>query len=238
MARSQLLQLIVETAAHVIDAQAGSLCLLNEEAQELTFEVALGEVAEEMKKVTLPVGHGVAGLVALSGHPMAVSDAQMDWRHASEVAQRVGYSPKSILAVPLIYNEQVIGVLELLDKIGARGFTSADIETLGLFANTAAIAIQQSRVHSALAALVGEVLLSIGGPGAVRAPADIRSSGVFAAVLEEDASFRRTVHLAELVHEVAQQGDRELAMCEQILDAVASYLRVRPGWVAGPTAFR
>src|SRR5436190_12662437 len=116
VSHSRLLEMIVEAAAQVISARAASLFLVNEETQELIFEVALGQKAQEVKKFSVPLGHGIAGLVALSGQPMAISDAQHDPRQASDIAQSVGYVPQSILCVPLFYNEEIIGVLELLDK--------------------------------------------------------------------------------------------------------------------------
>ena len=54
--------MIVEAAAQVISARAASLFLVNEETQELIFEVALGQKAQEVKKFSVPLGHGIAGL--------------------------------------------------------------------------------------------------------------------------------------------------------------------------------
>src|SRR4051794_40981135 len=89
MTHSRLLEMIVETAAHVIYARAAALFLIDEEAQELIFEVALGSKAEEVKKFRVPLGHGIAGLVAVSGQPMAVSDADRDPRQAADIARDV-----------------------------------------------------------------------------------------------------------------------------------------------------
>jgi signal transduction protein with GAF and PtsI domain len=110
---SQLLEMIVRTASHVIAARAASLCLLDEARQELVFEVVLGEKAEELRKIRVPIGHGIAGLVAMTGQPMAISDVQEDPRHASDIARRIGCMPRSIIAVPLFYADRIIGVLEL-----------------------------------------------------------------------------------------------------------------------------
>src|SRR5689334_16483173 len=62
---SRLLEMIVETAAQVISARAASLFLIDRESQQLVFEVALGQKGEEVKKFTVPLGHGIAGLVAV-----------------------------------------------------------------------------------------------------------------------------------------------------------------------------
>lgn len=225
---SRLLEMIVEAAAHVISAQAASLFLIDEETQELVFEVALGSKAEEVKKFRVPLGHGIAGLVAVTGQPMAVSDAERDPRQAADIAQSVGYTPQSILCVPLFYQEQVIGVLELLDKEGASSFSAMDMEDLGLFANQAAIAIEQSRTNRNVAALLREVLESIG-----RTTGDHRQelqerARAFAERLEEDTAFRRALDLARLVQEIANRGENELKGCEAILRGFAEYLRSRP----------
>jgi signal transduction protein with GAF and PtsI domain len=98
---SRLLEMIVETAAHAISARAAALFFIDEEAQELVFEVALGSKAEEAKKFRVPLGHGIAGLVAVSGQPMAVSDAESNPHQAADIARSVGYTPQSILCVPL-----------------------------------------------------------------------------------------------------------------------------------------
>src|SRR5262249_54065361 len=113
-----LLELLVETAMEVISARAAALCLVSGETQERFLEVAFGQKAEEIKKFRVPLGRGIAGLVASTGQPMAVSDAQRDPRQAADIAERVGYHPRTILCVPLLYNDDVIGVLELLDRDG------------------------------------------------------------------------------------------------------------------------
>lgn len=76
VAHARLLEMIVETAAHVIPSRAASLFLVDEKTEELIFEVALGSKADEVRKFRIPLGHGIAGLVAVSGQRMAVSDAE------------------------------------------------------------------------------------------------------------------------------------------------------------------
>jgi len=224
---SNLLQRIVETAAGVISSRAAALFLVDEATQDLRFEVALGERAEELKDVRVPLGHGIAGGVALSGQPMAVSDVQKDERWAAEIGEQVGYAPESILCVPLFYEDAVIGVLELLDKEGAASFDEDDIRTLSLFANQAAVAIEQSRVQESAGALVASVLRSVvtNGEGVDESlENDIRE---LSASLEEDELFLRSLRLAELVHEIGREGERELDACQHILESFAAYLRAR-----------
>ena len=223
---SRLLAMVVETAASVIPSRAASLFLIDEEAGELVFEVALGSKAEEVSKFRVPLGHGIAGLVAVSGQPMAISDARSDPRRAADIARSVGYEPESILCVPLFYDEEVIGVLELLDPEGTPSYSAADMATLGLFANQAAVAIEQSRNQRNLAALFGEVLGSLRGPDEHRGLGEEGRS--FVAGVEEDPSHRRALGLAALVREISHAGEEEHRACRAILEGFAGYLRSRP----------
>jgi GAF domain-containing protein len=223
----RLLELIVETAAAVIGANAGSLFLVDEAAGELIFEVALGPKATEVKRVRVPLGHGVAGLVAISGQPLVISNAQSDARHAADIAQNVGYLPESILCVPLFYGDRTIGVLELLDKIGAASFSPSDIHTLGLFANQAAVAIELSRTRRDLSEFLIEILGSTDGSGAAE-PLLERVRAFASSVGAHDAGFRNALELAGLVQEIAAQGESEYAACQAILRGFADYLRQRP----------
>lgn len=223
---SRLLEMIVETAAYVIKARAASLFLIDEQARELVFEVALGQKAEEAKKFRVPLGHGIAGLVAATGQPMAISDAQSDPRHAREIAESIGYMPQSILCVPLFSHDQVIGVLELLDKEGASSFSAADMEALSLFANQAAVAIEQSRTHRDLVALITEALRASGGLHDQQ-PVQERVRALVAGV-EEDAAYHRALDLAALVQEIAEEGENETKACQAILRGFVEYLRSRP----------
>lgn len=225
---SRLLEMIVETAAHVIPSRAASLFLLDEESEELVFEVALGSKADEVKKFRVPLGHGIAGLVAVSAQPMAVSEAQKDPRRAADIAESVGYAPESILCVPLFYDDEVIGVLELLDREGAPSYNASDMETLGLFANQAAVAIEQSRAQDDLAALLGGILTSLGGMPDHRAEGLREGVGAFVEGVEADAAHGRALELAGLVREISRSGQEEFAACRTILRGFAEYLRSKP----------
>lgn len=228
VSHTRLLEMIVQTAAHVIAARSAALFLIDYEAQALTFEVALGPKAHEVKKFRVPLGHGIAGLVAVSGQPMAISDAQNNPNQALDIAQSVNYLPESILCVPLFYNDQVIGVLELLDKEGDTAFSAADLEALSLFANQAAVAIEQSKIHRHVSALLIDVLSSVGDPSERHMSEIQREAAAFAAELEDDTSYRRTLELARTVQDIVAQGENEFIACQAILNGFAEYLRSRP----------
>jgi GAF domain-containing protein len=228
VSHSRLLEMIVGTAAGVIPSRSAALFLIDEEAEELVFQVALGPEAEQVKDLRVPLGHGIAGLVAVSGQPMAISDAKSDPRQAADIAKSVGYEPESILCVPLFYDEEVVGVLELLDREGASSYSASDMSTLGLFAEQAAVAIEQSRARGNLAALLGEALGPSGGVPDHRREGLAAGARSFAERIEEDAVYQRALELAVLVREISRAGEEEHAACRTILEGFAGYLRSRP----------
>src|SRR4030067_1436398 len=100
---------------------------------------------DEILRVRILIDRGIAGYVANTGQPIAIPNAQQDPRFNQEFAKSTGYVPRSILATPLIIGDRVIGVMEVLDKISAPSFGMQDMELLGVFAQQAAIAIDQSQ---------------------------------------------------------------------------------------------
>lgn len=221
---SRLLEMIVATAAHIISARAASLFLIDRAANELVFEVVFGGSGEAVKKYRLPLGHGIAGLVAVTGQAMAMSNADQDPRQATDIAQRVNYVPQNILCVPLFLDDEIIGVIELLDKANASYFDASDMERLGLFANQAAVAIEYSRNHENLVALIGDGLESLGVPDAQRGLLEPRAAK-FGEGLQQRAEYQRALELARLVQEIASQGEDQVKACQAILGGFAAYLR-------------
>ncbi len=225
----RLVEMIVDTARAVIGARVGSLLLIDAVRGELVFEKSVGPQDVPIEGWRMPISRGIAGLVATSGQPMAISEAGENPQVFKDIGDRTGYHPDSVLCVPLFHADRLIGVLEMLDKIGAPAFSAEDMGVLGMFANQAAVAIELSRTYRHVAPLIGEVLTSLGDTAAPQSGALRERSGVFAFHLEEAASYQEALDLAKLVQEIAWRGDEERAACLSILNAFADYLRSRPG---------
>jgi GAF domain-containing protein len=224
---ARLIEMIVETAAAVIGARAGSLFLIDFAADELVFEVAIGPEAEQIEGFRMPMTQGIAGLVATSGQPMAVSEARENPQVFREIGERVKHHPESILCVPLFYGDRVIGVFEMIDKIGAAGFTGEDMRVLGMFANQAAIAIELSRTYRHVMPLMVEMLAALGETDSGRRIALAERGTAFAMDLEDEVSYQEAIDLAKLVQEIAWRGDEERVAVLTILRGFADYLRTR-----------
>jgi GAF domain-containing protein len=136
-----LLQSVVEVARAIFGAQASSIFLLDEEADELVFEAVAGHGAETLLGKRFPSSTGIAGWVLVTRQPIVIEDVAEDPRFAKGVAEETGYVPKGLMAVPLLNEERVLGVLEVLDRPQRSQFSLVEMDLLGLFANQAAIAL-------------------------------------------------------------------------------------------------
>jgi signal transduction histidine kinase len=145
-----LLQLILRSAVQVMDASAGSLLLLDRETNELVFEVIEGGSGSALEKTRMPADKGIAGWVASHGEPLIVDDVNRDNRYYRSISEELGYTTRSILCVPMIAKRDVIGVLQLLNKVEGRYFTLADQEMLTAFAAQSAVSIDNARLYEDL----------------------------------------------------------------------------------------
>jgi GAF domain-containing protein len=224
----RLLEMIVETAAAVIGARAGSLFLIDFANDELVFEVAIGPEADQIEGFRMPMTQGIAGLVATSGQPMIVSEARENPKVFKEIGERIKHHPESILCIPLFSWDRVIGVFEMIDKLGAPTFTTEDMRVLGMFANQAAIAIELSRTYRHVAPLMVELLATLGESDSGRRISLAERAISFSADLEDEVSYQEALDLAKLVQEIAWKGDEERVAVLTILRGFVDYLRSRP----------
>jgi GAF domain-containing protein len=152
-----LLQATVETARAIFHAKASSVFLLDEATDELVFEAVAGEGADTLVGKRFPSSTGVAGWVLVTRQPLVVDDLTQDTRFSRDAAESTGYVPRGIMAVPLLVDDSVLGVLSVLDRPVDVPFTLAEMDVLGLFGNQAAIALDLlRRARRAQAALEGD----------------------------------------------------------------------------------
>ena len=137
----RLLQSIVEVARAIFRARASSIFLLDEETDELVFEAVAGMGSEELVGTRIPSSTGIAGWVLVTRQPLVLDDVQSDPRFARGVAEKTGYVPNGLMAVPLLAEERALGVLQVLDRPQNKPFSLQEMELLGLFASQAAIAL-------------------------------------------------------------------------------------------------
>jgi len=153
----RLLRSIVEVARAIFGAKASSIFLLDEDADELVFAAVAGDEEQFLVGRRMAASQGIAGWVAGSRTPLVLEDVRSDPRFARDVAEGTGYVPNGLMAVPLLEEERVLGVLQVLDRPQRARFSLQEMELLGLFAGQAAIALALlATARSARAALEGD----------------------------------------------------------------------------------
>jgi signal transduction protein with GAF and PtsI domain len=135
-------QAVTAVAQRFFGAAACSIAELDDDADELVYVAASGAGADAIIDVRLPIGRGVAGWVAQSGQPIAISDLSRDVRFARDVAESTSYVPTALLAVPIEAGDRLLGVLSVLDRDETRRDAAQDLESATLFAGQAAVALQ------------------------------------------------------------------------------------------------
>jgi two-component system, NtrC family, sensor kinase len=141
----QVLKTVIQVINEKMKVETGSVLLRTIGTDELYFAKILNGSEEQFSSIILRVGQGIAGWVAQSGKSTLVEDASTDSRFYQHVDKQTGFKTRSILCVPLVVKEEIIGVIELLNKSDGT-FTQADLHFLESIAAPVAIAIQNARL--------------------------------------------------------------------------------------------
>lgn len=207
----------VARVREVFGAGACSFARVEDETT-LRFVAADGAGAEAILGVTLPVGRGIAGWVALAGEPIQVGNVTQDSRFARDVAEATSYLPTTILAAPVVDRHgEVQGVVEVLDPAGGPG-SERNLPMLGLVADQLAAVVRLAATYDAL------------GTALLRGLADPQDTGAFDDSLRGLVETTSGPDLAALAREFRRIVDADAgaaALATAILEQVADFLAER-----------
>jgi diguanylate cyclase (GGDEF)-like protein len=139
----KVIELIMAKIQQLIPSEAWSMLMVDEEKQELTFELALGEKGRDVSSFRVKMGEGIAGWVAQTGKATIVNDTSRDPRFARRFDSQTQFQTRSILCAPLISRGRTIGVVQVINRRGGK-FTQADLEVLLTLVEPCAIAIENA----------------------------------------------------------------------------------------------
>ena len=108
----KILQTIMEKISDLLQPDTWSLLMVDEQAQELYFEIAIGHGAEKLREVRLKPGEGIAGWVAEHGEPVLVKDVRRERRFTPRSDELTQLDARSVLCVPIKGRERLLGVIE------------------------------------------------------------------------------------------------------------------------------
>ena len=140
-----LLSDIVHAAADITSAEAASILLYDDTSRQLYFQIATNIDEPTMRGLVVPLDKSIAGWIVTHRQSVRIDDAHNDERFFKDVDQTIEYSTKSLLGIPLITKNKVVGVLEVVNKKRGK-FTDADESMLTVLGAQAAVAIENARL--------------------------------------------------------------------------------------------
>jgi HD-GYP domain-containing protein (c-di-GMP phosphodiesterase class II) len=147
---SEMLEKVIEMTQQTLNAAAASILLFRNNDQELYFEVASGPVGKALRQVKLNTQYGIAGQVARTGKPLIVNDVTRSNNFHKMIDDTTGFSTKSLVCAPLKVHHKILGVIEVLNKNDGSLFGEQDLEAVVSVATTAAMAIENTRLHQTI----------------------------------------------------------------------------------------
>jgi GAF domain-containing protein len=148
----RLVEEIMRVTAEKLNSAASSVLLVDPEKQELCFQFVHGPAEGLLKQASLGTESGIVGWVADHGVPLIVNDVHRDNRFCQDIDEITGFTTESILCAPLVAHGEVIGVIEVLNKLDGSDFNERDLQTLVSVASIAASAIEIELAEEAMQA--------------------------------------------------------------------------------------
>jgi len=203
----------MEAATELMEAEVGSLLLIDEETNQLYFDVALGDKEETVKTFHLNMGEGIAGWVAQHGDPLIVADAQSDPRFFREVDKKSKFTTKTVICVPVKVKEKTIGVLEAINKLDRGTFTEEDLTLFQSLADQVAVALDNARLMAEIEELFFQTASSLADAIEKRDPYTgghtrrvTEYSLAIGTKLDLDPTEMRWLKLAAVLHDIGKIG--------------------------------
>ncbi|MBN1161143.1 MAG: HD domain-containing protein [Dehalococcoidales bacterium] len=142
-----MLEQIISMTQHMLNAEAASILLFRANDHDLYFEVASGPVGRALRQVKLNTQYGIAGQVVRTGKPLIVNDVARSPNFHKIIDDTTGFVTRSLVCAPLIVHRKTLGVIEVLNKRDGSAFGEEDMESVISVANTAAMSIENTRLH-------------------------------------------------------------------------------------------
>lgn len=230
--RDRLWRLIIEYAAELLDAEASSLFLLDQERHELVLHLASNWQEVPVEKMRIPANKGIIGEAVTTDKPVIVQDTRADERHYQQVDSQSGFATYSALAVPMRVSslslgadmgervEHIIGGLEAINKRKGQ-FTHQDAHLLSLLANQAATIMEVAELYSGANELFLDVIEALVSSIDAKDPCteghSRRVSDFSVAIATQLGLSQDAIHnlrIGSLLHDVGKIGVPDAVLCK------------------------
>ncbi len=210
---------LLRISADEMDSEEASVIVRDGDQGDMKFLAATGKVAEQVMNLKIPSGKGIAGFVFSSGQPMAITEVGEENSFYAEVDKQTGFSTQTLLATPLRYDGEIIGVLEYINRKGEppfKAYTPDEMDRAALFADAIASLVNAYEAAELFRGLSDRILSADDN-------VDFREVRQWLKDIRDTSQHKEMIDLALLIREIAGRGDAERRMCIQILESVLQY---------------
>jgi GAF domain-containing protein len=226
-AGQEALRSIADATAAVLRVTAVSIALHDPVSDRLVFRAAAGPQGAGVVGLTIGAHDGIAGYVFSTGQALAVAEASADARFERTTAEQTGYLPRSILAVPLIDDAGIIGVMECLDRSDGEPFDLEDVERATRMAAAATAIARATGIERDAVVLLESVLATVGGADPGSDGPDLES--LIGETVERLSGDDPLWRLADRIGRLRAADPDDLDLAVAWLDALLARTRRRAG---------
>ena len=215
---------ILQMAGESVGSADASVLIRDGNEGGLRFLVAVSEIEDELLKIRIPPGKGIAGLVFSSGQPMAVNDVSSEGSFWSGADKAIGFKTITLLATPLRTGNETIGVLEFVNRPGDPPyppFTPEEMDRAARFADTIAHLLSAYELAVLIESLFDRtVKATVGDSETGKGENELREW-----LKSTDAAPEHRDLLLQVIslREIVGRGEAEREMCRDLLDTLARF---------------
>ncbi len=144
-ALDETLSAIARAAAAVLRAEASSVIMVDRARRKQVFVAAVGDRSDQLMGLEYDLEAGLSGAAMAAGEAKVYNDVAHEKAHYREIDALVAFRTRSLIAAPLIHRDEVLGVVEVINPVGAELFDDRDRQLAQIFANLAAIAVSNAQ---------------------------------------------------------------------------------------------
>src|SRR5882724_7325547 len=215
---------ILQVAAESVGSADASVLVRDGNEGGLRFLLAVSELEDELLKIRIPPGKGIAGLVFSSGQPMAVNDVSSEGSFWSGADKAIGFKTITLLATPLRTGNETIGVLEFVNRPGEPPyppFTPEEMDRAADFADTIAHLLNAYELAVLVESLFDRTIkTTIASTESGKGDDELREW-----LKSSDAApeHRDLLLLVVSLREIVSRGQAEREMCRDMLETLARF---------------
>jgi len=220
---------LLQLAAQAVGSAEASVLVRDGNEGGLRFLTAISDVKEELLKLQIPPGKGIAGLVFSSGQPMAVSDVLSEGSFWSEADKKTGFKTITLLATPLRTGNEIVGVLEFVNRTGEPPyppFTPEEMDHAAYFADALARIIDAHEIAELVESIFDRSIKTVisGIEGSQESTDDLREwvNSIVTAPEHRDMGM-----LWISLREILSKGEAERRLCRDLLETLARFTEKR-----------